>query len=168
MKNSLILLLILITGCTSMNRVVYDSEREQNILIDECNRAAFNSDQFEEWFYKEYNKYEPDSETLQKIKGELYNFDITMVMATWCPDCIRDIPRMFKILDHLAYHEPKIRLIGVDGKKKSAVKDFDNLNITSVPTFIIYKNKTEVGRIVENAKESLEKDLVEIILKNLD
>ena len=168
MKNSLILLLILITGCTGMNKVIYDTKREQNILVGECNRDAFNIDDFENWFYSEYKSYDPDSEVLKKIKGELFNFDITIVMATWCPDCLRDVPRMFKILDHLAYHEPKIRMIGVDSEKKSDVKDYEELKVTSVPTFIIYKDKNEVGRIVENADESLEKDLVKIILENLD
>jgi len=162
------ILLLCITACSNLNKVVYDETAEKNILIDECNRAAFNMDEFESWFYKEYYSYKPDLDELKNIKDKFFNFNILIVMGTWCHDSQREVPRVFKILDYMAYHEPKIKLVNVDTKKRSNVIDTEKLNIQRVPTVIVYKNKKEVGRIIETPKESLEKDLVKIILENLD
>ncbi|MFA8342285.1 MAG: thioredoxin family protein [Rhodothermaceae bacterium] len=167
-KIFLLLLLFCFVGCSNLNKVVYDEIAEKNILIDECNRATFNIDEFEDWFYKEYSSYKPDAETLRKIEGQLFDFDILIVMGTWCHDSRREVPRVFKILDHLAYHEPKIRLVNVDTKKRSSVIDTKKLDIQRVPTIIVYKDKEEVGRIIETPVESLEKNLVKIISANLD
>ena len=40
------------------------------------------------------------------------------------------------------------------------------LGIQRVPTFIIYKNNIESGRIIETPKTSLEQDLVNILTGN--
>lgn len=162
------LFLLILTSCSNLNKVVYDETAKKNILIGECNRAAFNIDEFESWFYKEYSAYKPDKTVLTPIEQKMFDFDILIVMATWCHDSRREVPRFFKILDHLAYHEPKIRLVNVDTKKQSSVIDTEELDIQRVPTFIIYKNKKEVGRIIESPIQTLEKDMVKIILENLN
>jgi hypothetical protein len=38
-----------------------------------------------------------------------------------------------------------------------------SLDIKRVPTFIIYKNNIETGRIIENPTTSLEQDMVNIL-----
>jgi hypothetical protein len=45
----------------------------------------------------------------------------------------------------------------------SPEKQEKRLNITHVPTFIYYRNEKELGRIVENPMESLEKDTQAIV-----
>jgi hypothetical protein len=67
-------------------------------------------------------------------------------------------------MDHLNFPEEKITLIGVNRNKKAPLKDYQNLQIEKVPTFIIYKNQKEIGRIVESPLKSLEKDLLNIII----
>jgi len=47
--------------------------------------------------------------------------------------------------------------------KKLVFFDIDNLDIKRVPTFIIYENGEEIGRIIETPKKSLEKDLEKIV-----
>lgn len=167
-KIKYLFLIFFFVSCSNLNKVVYDKIVEKNILIDECNRAAFNIEEFENWFYEEYSNYKPDENTLRPIKQELFNYDVLIVMATWSKDSRREVPRFYKILDHLAYHEPKIRLINVDPKNRSNVIDTKKIDIKRIPTFIIYKDGVEIGRIIESPKESLDKDLVKIIRKNLD
>ena len=41
--------------------------------------------------------------------------------------------------------------------------EYDQLEIQRVPTFIIYKNNIEAGRIIENPVTSLEQDMVNIL-----
>ena len=45
-----------------------------------------------------------------------------------------------------------------------APEKFESLNIERVPTFIIYRNKNELGRIVEYPETSLEKDMLDIMI----
>jgi hypothetical protein len=54
----------------------------------------------------------------------------------------------------------------VDNAKLSPVGEYDKLDIQRVPTFIIYKNNIEVGRIIENPVTSLEQDMINILTRN--
>jgi hypothetical protein len=54
----------------------------------------------------------------------------------------------------------------LDTKKESP--DFDAIanKVSLVPTFIVYRNNQEIGRIIETPNQSLEKDLLKILSKN--
>ena len=84
-------------------------------------------------------------------------------MGTWCPDSRREVPRFMRVMD--AWHFPveKLIFIGVDDAKQSPVGEYNSLDIQRVPTFILYKNNIEAGRIIENPKTSLEQDMVDIL-----
>ena len=56
-----------------------------------------------------------------------------------------------------------LTFIGVDNGKLSPIGDYEALEIQRVPTFIIYKNNLEAGRIIENPVTSLEQDMVNIL-----
>jgi len=88
-------------------------------------------------------------------------------MGTWCSDSRREVPNFYKILDKLNYPDNKITLINVDRKKNGIEIDVSKLNIELVPTFIVYRNNTEIGRIIETPNESLERDLLKILENNL-
>ena len=91
---------------------------------------------------------------------------IKIVMGTWCPDSRREVPRFMRILDVWQFPASKVTFIGVDDAKLSPVGEYDKLDIQRVPTFIIYKNNIEAGRIIENPKTSLEQDMVNILTRN--
>ena len=84
-------------------------------------------------------------------------------MGTWCPDSRREVPRFMRILDVWKFHLTKVTFIGVDNAKLSPVGEYEKLKIQRVPTFIIYKNNIEAGRIIENPVTSLEQDMVNIL-----
>jgi hypothetical protein len=71
-----------------------------------------------------------------------------------------------RIADMWQFPGTKITFIGVDNAKLSPVGEYDSLGIQRVPTFIIYKNNIESGRIIETPKTSLEQDLVNILTGN--
>ncbi len=50
-------------------------------------------------------------------------------------------------------------------EKVGLADEVDGMEIHFVPTFIFYRNDEEIGRIVEMPYESLEKDMLEIVLK---
>jgi hypothetical protein len=56
-----------------------------------------------------------------------------------------------------------VTFIGVDNVKNSPIGGYEAMDIQRVPTFIIYKNNIETGRIIENPVTSLEQDMVNIL-----
>jgi thiol-disulfide isomerase/thioredoxin len=84
-------------------------------------------------------------------------------MGTWCPDSRREVPRFMRVLTVIGFPADKAELIGVDNSKIAPVENYASLDIKRVPTFIVYKNNIEVGRIIENPATSLEQDMVNIL-----
>ena len=118
------------------------------------------------WYIKGYDEYQFDTDVINKLQDiSKNNLSIIIVMGTWCPDSRREVPRFMRILDIWKFPVAKVTFIGVDNNKLSPVGDHDKLDIERVPTFIIYKNNIEAGRIIENPKTSLEQDMVDILTK---
>jgi thiol-disulfide isomerase/thioredoxin len=87
-------------------------------------------------------------------------------MGTWCPDSRREVPRFMRVLKETGFPADKVTLIGVDNVKFSPIDNYDGLGIERVPTFILYKNNVEAGRIIENPVTSLEQDMVNILARS--
>ncbi|TAL59655.1 MAG: thioredoxin [Bacteroidetes bacterium] len=119
------------------------------------------------WFTKGYDEYQFKTDVLNKLL-EINKDDIVIkiVMGTWCPDSRREVPRFMKVLDMWQFPLAKVTFIGVDNAKMSPVGEYNKLDIQRVPTFIIYKNNIEKGRIIENPATSLEQDMVNILTRN--
>jgi thiol-disulfide isomerase/thioredoxin len=116
------------------------------------------------WFYKGYDDYQVNPEALKSLEGiPMDSIAIKIVMGTWCPDSRREVPRFMKVLDTWKFPSGMVTFIGVDNGKLSPVAEYDQLEIQRVPTFIIYKNNIEAGRIIENPVTSLEQDMVNIL-----
>ncbi|TFH33825.1 MAG: thioredoxin [Bacteroidia bacterium] len=116
------------------------------------------------WYNSGFDSYTFDSDVFMKLSGLSYDdVTITIVLGTWCPDSRRELPRFLKIMQSWGITEEQITLVGVDSYKVAPIENYDKLNIERVPTFIIYKNKIEAGRIIEYPKTSLEQDMVNIL-----
>lgn len=119
------------------------------------------------WYIKGYDEYQFSSEVINKLQDiSKDNLTIKIVMGTWCPDSRREVPRFMRILDIWKFPVSMVTFIGVDNAKSSPVGEYDKLDIQRVPTFIIYKNNIEAGRIIENPTTSLEQDMVNILTRN--
>jgi thiol-disulfide isomerase/thioredoxin len=166
MKHILLLIILSVTlKAQEINKLIIDEKSEKPMLIGICDRSAFTDTSFSWWFNSEYNMYTLDTLTLDSISGKLNDYTITIVMGTWCSDSRREVPRFYKILDRLNYDQKKLTLICVNHEKKNPNGDIENLAIKFVPTIIFYKNNDELGRIVETPQETLEKDVLKIVVK---
>jgi thiol-disulfide isomerase/thioredoxin len=122
---------------------------------------------YSSWYIKGFDDYEFNSEAVNKlmdIPGD--NLKIKIVMGTWCPDSRREVPRFMRIIDIWKFPLSQIQFIGVDHDKGSPIEEYPLLKIERVPTFIIYKNNIEAGRIIETPVTSLEQDMVNILTRN--
>lgn len=161
-------ILFMLASCsqsTKLNQVTIDDRANARILIDVCTREAFSITGFKEWFDAEYANYTLDTESLSEIDAEAFaESEILIIMGSWCGDSRREVPRFYKILDYMGYDSKKITLVNVNTSKKAKTFDVEKHNLQRVPTFIFLNNKTdsEIGRIIESPKITLEKDLVKI------
>lgn len=146
-------------------KIVIDEKSGKPMLIGLCSKENLTNDStFSWWFEAEYDYYQPEDSVMKLI--DLNSVKIVCVMGTWCSDSRREVPRFFKILDELKYDYNNLSLYCVDRKKKAEGFDTDQFIIERVPTFIFYKNDSEIGRIIETPVESLERDILNI-LKNV-
>jgi thiol-disulfide isomerase/thioredoxin len=119
------------------------------------------------WYIKEYDDYQFNSDFINKLLDfSKDSIAIKIVMGTWCPDSRREVPRFMRVLDLWNFPVSMVTFIGVDRSKLSPDGEYGKLNILRVPTFIIFKNNVEAGRIIENPATSLEQDMVNILTGN--
>lgn len=163
-------IVIILASCGAskeINKTVFSTNLERNILLGKVNRQGLKSEVFVEYFHRYYADYKLDTVILNKInKASFKNLEIKLVMATWCGDSQREVPRFYKIIDFLKFPERKIQVISVDRSKKAKGFNLKSINIERVPTFIFYENNIETGRIIESPIESLEKDMLKILSRN--
>jgi len=144
-----------------------DFSSQSTWLLGYINPFLLTRPPHSEWYIKGYDNYHFNQDIVKKLQvTDKNDLTIKIVMGTWCPDSRREVPRFMRILDSWKFPSDKITLIGVDNAKLSTVREYDTLNIARVPTFIIYINNVEAGRIIENPVTSLEQDILNIITRN--
>ncbi|WP_445159275.1 thioredoxin family protein [Mesohalobacter salilacus] len=143
---------------------------QDNNLVGELKKEDILSSEHKKWFDENYDNYKPQPETIEQLKHlfKNNNFNIEVYFGTWCSDSQREIPRLLKLLEKSGFNFNNLKLVGVDRSKivpNISEKKQEALNITNVPTIIVYQNNKEINRFVEYAQESLEKDLLKIFSK---
>lgn len=166
MKNIFLILLMFSTFLFAQekNKLTIDEKSDKPMLLGLCDRTAFADTNFAWWFNSEFDNYSVDSVELKNVSDKLKDLKIKLVIATWCSDSRKEVPRFLKILDYLSFDQNDITMICVDRTKTAPDCGIEKLDIKLVPTIIFYKNDEEIGRIVESPKETLEKDLLGIIM----
>lgn len=163
---TLMMLLSLTAGLLSqdiLNKKVMDEKSGLEILIGKCDRSGLESGEFGGFFTAEYATYHPDSIAIEGLKGKINEYDIAIVLATWCHDSKEQVGRFFRVLDNAGYKRDDITLICVDRNKLAGDVDTAGYHIERVPTFILSRDGAEAGRITETPVTSLEKDLLLLI-----
>jgi thiol-disulfide isomerase/thioredoxin len=149
----------------NLNQKTTDPGKNSEMLIGYCNRDGFRTinSNFDSVYKVEYPRYHADEATMKQLEGKLKDIQITIVMATWCGDSKDWVPRFFKIMDELKFDYKNLTLICVDREKKAPGTIVTTLNIEKVPTFIFYREKVEIGRIIEVPADLLENDILKIV-----
>lgn len=163
-------LIILLLGCSEkeiLNQRKINFEGEE-ILIDKVNLEGLNEEPFAEWYNFYYQDRAPDKAQLDMISSKIDEAEIAVFLGTWCTDSHEQVPGFVRMLTYMGYDISKITLIALEKTENGDLvsqKGYEKgMNITHVPTFIFSKGSKELGRIVEYPEESLEADMVSIIL----
>ncbi len=170
MKHLILILLFtapLFAFTQKTNQKALDPKKNNEMLVGYCTREGFVglNCNFDSTFRVEYAVYHTDKETMQQLAKKMKGIKVTVVMATWCGDSKDWVPRFYKIMDELEFNYKNLSLISVDRDKKAPGTNAEALKADRVPTFIFYRKKTELGRIVEVPEGIFEKEILKIILK---
>ncbi len=155
----------LLPGCSSQQFQVEVEPSGTRVIKGIFERTDLEHDSTFTWYKTNYSSYAVDPTTLQDITILSNDIRYILVVGTWCGDSKREVPHLFKIFDAAKISDHQLLMIGVDRSKKSDDGFTEKYNIQRVPTLVILKGDQELGRIVENPRESLEKDLVRILQK---
>lgn len=144
------------------------SAQKETPLLGVCSIEALQTEPYAKWYKPGYENYQPNAgivAQLKKLKSE--KTVIKIVFGSWCGDSKREVPRMVKTLHAAGFTDKNIQLLGVSSDsevyKQAPNREEKELNVYRVPTFIVYQNNKEVGRINEYPVESLERDLQKVI-----
>jgi tetratricopeptide (TPR) repeat protein len=139
-------------------------------ILGNCSLSQLEKKPYSEWYAKNFSAYEPNIQVLAALKKtNPTKYMVKIFFGSWCGDSKRELPKMIKVLEKLAFPQKNITLIGVDDStevyKQSPQRQETGMNIFRVPTFIVYENSKEVGRIVEYPTETMERDLLKIFAR---
>lgn len=105
-----------------------------------------------------------DSEVARALAAVEPGAEVIVFLGTWCGDSGREVPRFWRALDESGGSLPfEVRYIGVDAEKKQPAELVTGNDIRYVPTFIVRREDREVGRIVEESPNGVEKDLLALL-----
>ncbi len=147
----------------TINKTIIDPQLNKPVMIGYCNLTGLEKGEFGEIFKTEFEKYKPKKKYIERLTPVIDKIEFTVVLGTWCGDSKEQVPHFYKILKACNYSDKRVKAIGVDRSKTAIIVKIDDLNIERVPTFILYKNGIEIGRIVETPDKNLERDLWTII-----
>lgn len=153
MKKTLIIILVLF-GISTLTA--------QEIYVGETSRTKLENEILDN-FQLYYDSYEADTIIIDSLAEIDKAFSVIIVLGAWCSDSEMNVPVFFRVIDLAAFDNQNIRIFCVDRTK--TVEKME-LEIEKVPTFIIYRNGEEIGRIIESPIKSMEEDLYEILKNN--
>jgi thiol-disulfide isomerase/thioredoxin len=139
-------------------------------LLGNCSLSQLSKEPYSAWYGKNFATYEPNTQIVEALKKtNPAKYTMKIFFGSWCGDSKRELPKMTKLLEKLSFPQKNFTLIGVHDStevyKQSPQRQEAGMNIFRVPTFIVYENGKEVGRIVEYPTETMERDLLKIFAK---
>lgn len=106
---------------------------------------------------------EPAEEPARALAAVGPGARVEVFLGTWCGDSRREVARFFRALDVAGEVPFEVELIGVDRSKRTPDGRTEGRDIRFVPTFIVSRDGTELGRIVESAPDGVERDLLSLL-----
>ena len=137
---------------------------QKDMLLGEFHKEDLKQKPFKSWFEPRYENFSPDKESMEKISENIGDYEIKLLMGTWCGDSKREVPKFLKLLDNANYDYQNLEMVAVDYNKTTPSRIEEELDVHHVPTIIFYKNGKEVNRFVEYPQaESIEEDIAKIV-----
>lgn len=137
------------------------------MLLGPSSPKLLEQEPFAKWFIPNFDKYQVDSSLIPAIKKAFKGKRMEFFVGTWCGESRADMPGVLKILQAAQVDSAQFKLIFLNNSgtmnRQSPGHEESGKKIVRVPTYIFYKGKKEIGRIIDAPVESFEKDLLKIL-----
>ena len=148
----------------NLNQFMSDTIHDEGVmLIGKVNRNGFKKNELDSLFKTAYDEHIIDTTSLKELESLLEGIRFKVFTRSCCTDSQREIPALYKILDSANYNYDQFEMIALSHDKDTPDGLEKGFNVEYVPTIIVLKDDVELGRYVEFAQESMEKDLLSII-----
>lgn len=149
------------TEVTIPNSLKSSTLEGEEILLGKITLAQLKL--FSHWYQKEYDFYKVNAAEVEELKSLLKDFQITLLLGTWCEDSQREVAPMLKILKESGFSVEDVELIAVSEDKDTPTGLEKKYDLFNVPTLIFFKDNKELNRIVEFPIKTLEQDMLSIL-----
>ena len=106
---------------------------------------------------------QPDSGVLEGIREKFSGLSVEVFFGDWCPDCRTHMPTFLAAILELGVDDFMLEFIEMNRQMSDGLNKAAEHAVMAIPTFIIVRDGVEIGRIIERPKESIEKDIAEIL-----
>jgi thiol-disulfide isomerase/thioredoxin len=114
--------------------------------------------------YAENNRqYVPDEKYIKELRAIDRKIEILVFLGTWCPHSMTGVPMFLKVYETTDNPALSITLYGVDQDIRDREGHSERNRVERVPTFIFLRDGSEIGRIVEFPRKSMEEDFWMIV-----
>lgn len=169
MKTTTLLLIFLATIYTCQAQLIVDEDGTEK-LLGKISTSDLTKNSFNKWYTANYDHYQVHDKIVSQLKDSLKGYTIKAFFGSWCGDSKKELPPFLKVLEKAHFPIKNLEIFALDNQpstyKQSPNHDEKGLNIHRVPTFIFYKDGKEINRIVEHPKETIERDIRNIVLEN--
>jgi tetratricopeptide (TPR) repeat protein len=162
---------VFVIACFFLSMSLFAQNQEPK-LLGTVSEDALRKEPFASWFVKNYDDYQPNQDIIIQLKSyPLSIFKVKIFFGTWCGDTKREMPRMMKVFDQIGFPKENITFIALDNDdknyKQSPTHEEKSMSVYRVPTFVFYEKGKEIARINELPVQSTERDVLQIIKKQL-
>ena len=126
-----------------------DSETGSKIYKGNINKYTLLNDSSFTWYKQSQEAYTPELSLIKDLEKYGQTVHFIVFGGTWCDDSQYIMPRFFELMEKSGVADSTITLFGVDRKKQTTSNLSEAMNITRVPTILLFQNGKEIGRIVE-------------------
>lgn len=117
-------------------------------------------------YHYNYIEYVPKSDPLEEIHNVAEPAEVVIYFGDWCKGCKKHVPALIKLMEFADNSRVTLKYVNMSPDKLQPSGLLEGKNITIVPTIIVLRGGTEIGRIVESPKEAMEEDLARILMSN--
>jgi thiol-disulfide isomerase/thioredoxin len=117
------------------------------------------------WLKEGESIYKPNENALEPIQKLAKDYHFVVFLGTWCDDTHNLLPKFYKVVNEALIDPNAIQLFAVNRRKEALNNEHVVFKIERVPTFIVFHQNREVGRITESVNASIEDDLL-LIMQN--
>ncbi|HMB51942.1 MAG TPA: thioredoxin family protein [Thermoanaerobaculia bacterium] len=111
---------------------------------------------------------EVDAEAAAALAEVEPGAEVVVFFGTWCSDSRRELSRLWRAFDEAGLVDDAmlpfdVEYVAVDREKVEPAERTAGMGIRYVPTFIVYRDGAEVGRMVEVSPNGIEHDLLALL-----